>query len=233
MNTLRGGTWNARVTRDPHTVAGEAARIMRRNRLNFLLLQEVEEYRAALMAIPDHQYVSKRIKTKRNEWREVGLLVTDDTVVTNVRNTSVGNGWFGRIVNRWHPGRTFLRATLNGWLRVSPVHAPPGVDLKTHHPKDQWDDYLALMRAVGVFLGARGLSRLAGGDWNKPASNPLEWSPRWVAERRDAMVYAPNKGHGIDYFLAKRCTITGMYVDTETPQGSDHDPVIMVVAQSP
>lgn len=228
MESLTGGTWNTRVLRDPPTVARECSKLMRVHHLDFLLLQEVEGYRAALMGVPDCRYISRRIKT-RNEWREVGVLVRDGVRVTGVLNTAVGDGWFGHIIHRWHPGRTFLRCTLDGWLRVATVHGPPGVNLTTRTPRDQWDDYTALMGAVRRFLLRPHRARLVAGDWNVPASNQQPGSPVSVAHQTGARV----TGHGIDYAITKRCRVIRMTTDTTTPHGSDHDPVIMEVSQSP
>lgn len=227
---MRGGTFNLLTGRDPDVVRKEVKFILKKFDLDFLCVQESTKYQKTLHDIPGYSYYTGG-SVNGGAATEIGILVRDDHLVTNVNNRAYGDGWLGVGWGdiRMLP-RNFLILTIDGLFRVGNCHFPPGTDLVNASPKDRYEDYAALSKRILRFLsGPSRKKRIVCMDANCPPYVRARYSPRWIANQTGATLSAPDDR--IDYILTKGLIVDKIKkINPEfSREKSDHNLVIFVV----
>ena len=126
--SLRGALWNVERDRGPqrqHVLARYLTRVTASRRLDFLLLQEAQQYHRLLAGIRGYQLVAK--PGPRGARQQV-ILVRHGVHATQPRFTRMSvSGWRVVTGSRHRPAYTTF-VTLDGWIRVASVHETVGVD---------------------------------------------------------------------------------------------------------
>lgn len=211
---LAGGTYNMKVHRDPYAARVFLGHWARTHGLDFVLLQELTGYHAAVREIPGYRLVAA------NGWpgaSNTGVLVRDGVRADRRRAVRTSGRWLRRDGVSWHPPRTWVGCRLDGWLSVLSVHMPPRVDVHgahLHGPALSQRAYAGCAERLAKLPGWD----LLGGDWNEGTRPRGRYSPRWVARRRGWRLHpAP----GVDFAMAG----PGIVVDrvhVDDGGGSDH-----------
>lgn len=126
--SLHGALWNVERDRGPqrqHVLVRYLSRITRTRHLDFLLLQEAQQYHRALAGLRGYQLVAK--PGPRGARQQV-ILVRRGIRTTQPRFTRMSvHGWRVVTGSRHRPAYTTF-VTLDGWIRVASVHEAVGVD---------------------------------------------------------------------------------------------------------
>ena len=126
--SLHGALWNVERDRGPrrrHVLARYLARITASRHLDFLLLQEAQQYHRLLSHVRGYQLVARPAPTGA---RQQVILVRDGIRTTQPRFTRMSvHGWRVVTGSRHRPAYTTF-VTLDGWIRVASVHETVGVD---------------------------------------------------------------------------------------------------------
>lgn len=233
-NVLKGGTFNLRYGRPDDVVKGEVARLLFKHDLDFLCVQEANDYFKILPEIKGYKYFATNAYPGG---KESGILVKAELKTGKPAYDSYGDGFFNADGHH-HAPLTFPRVTIDGWLRVGSIHLPvPSVWVNgvLDLPPRRLDDYLALAKKIyRFFRWSHGQARLIAGDWNEPLSTKGKWAPGWIADKSGAegKTTESKAGHGrIDYPIYKNCYVRNVRKDLEIAEGSDHEPVIFVVVK--
>lgn len=228
---LRGGTYNCERGRDPSGVVDFVAALMGSKDLDYLCLQESQDYVSELRALRAYRLICPRVDAAGklvDGAKETSILVRRGVAIRDVRRRRLGRvGWItvrgGRV-----PARSIPLVLLNGWLTVGSIHAPPSVRLTGRRPRGPRMRVRAFgnlsRRLVTICRRINGPYVIAG-DWNEPASSRGLWSPRWVATKLDAQLHTAG---GIDYAMTHGLRVED-FRRLSASGGSDHDPVIFTV----
>lgn len=209
----------------------------KREKLDFIQVQEINGYHKALENIPGYHLVTF---PKAKDHGESGILVKDELLQKSpTLIQGEGGGW--TTVRGGHaPPRAAPAVQLAGWLKVVSVHQPPSVDWKGDKPTgpiNRVNTYKSLSEKLLAFAKDQ-LKRnpdqalLIGGDWNEPASTDGTWSPGWIAQQAGMTTHGGVKTHGngrIDWEMSKGCHVTN--VKAGPTGGSDHNIVTFTVSR--
>ncbi|MBN9685617.1 MULTISPECIES: peptidoglycan-binding domain-containing protein [unclassified Corallococcus] len=234
---LRGATYNVERDRNPQDVKKWLGDFAKKNKLDFVQLQEINGYHKALENIPGYHLVTF---PGAKDHGETGILVKDSLL--QGQKTSIqgeGGGW--TTVRGGHaPPRAATAVKLAGWLQVVSAHQPPSVDWKGGEPvgpKNRVSTYKSLSEKLLGFAQRKiaknpdeGL--LIGGDWNEPASTKGKWSPGWIAQQAGMKLHGGVESHGhgkIDYAMSYGAKVTN--VRAGPTGGSDHNIVMYTVSR--
>ncbi|NOJ94092.1 endonuclease/exonuclease/phosphatase family protein, partial [Corallococcus coralloides] len=234
---LKGATYNVERDRNPQDVKKWLGDFAKKNKLDFVQLQEINGYHKALENIPGYHLVTF---PGAKDHGETGILVKDSLL--QGQKTSIqgeGGGW--TTVRGGHaPPRAATAVKLAGWLQVVSAHQPPSVDWKGGEPvgpKNRVSTYKSLSEKLLGFAQRKiaknpdeGL--LIGGDWNEPASTKGKWSPHWIARQAGMKTHGGVESHGhgkIDYAMSYGCKVTN--VKAGPTGGSDHNIVMFTVSR--
>lgn len=226
--TMRGGTYNCEIGRDPEKVAKFVEHAARSQNLDFLQLQEISGYHRALEKIPGYHLVTF---PGSKDHGETGVLVKDDLKAQLPRSLQSDEGWTNVRGGVAQP-RAATKVTLGGWLDVVSLHAPPGIDWKNGHavgPEQRIKSYGSLMeklRDAARTAIAKGRAVLLGGDWNEGARTGGKWSPSWLASQAGLHKDATGR---IDWEMSHGARVTDMRV--RDSGGSDHRLVTFTVSK--
>ncbi|RKH01286.1 hypothetical protein D7X32_20665 [Corallococcus carmarthensis] len=236
-STLKGATYNVERDRNPKDVQKWLGDFAKKNKLDFVQLQEINGYHKALEKIPGYHLVTF---PGAKDHGETGILVKDSLL--QGQKTSIqgeGGGW--TTVRGGHaPPRAATAVKLAGWLQVVSAHQPPSVDWKGGEidgPKNRVSTYKSLSEKLLGFANRKiaknpdeGL--LIGGDWNEPASTKGKWSPGWIAQQAGMTTHGGVESHGhgkIDYAMSYGCKVSN--VKAGPTGGSDHNIVLFTVSR--
>ncbi|CAM4164234.1 peptidoglycan-binding domain-containing protein [Corallococcus exiguus] len=234
---LKGATYNVERDRNPQDVKKWLGDFAKKNKLDFVQLQEINGYHKALENIPGYHLVTF---PGAKDHGETGILVKDSLL--QGQKTSIqgeGGGW--TTVRGGHaPPRAATAVKLAGWLQVVSAHQPPSVDWKGGEPvgpKNRVSTYKSLSEKLLGFAQRKiaknpdeGL--LIGGDWNEPASTKGKWSPGWIAQQAGMTTHGGVESHGhgkIDYAMSYGCKVSN--VRAGPTGGSDHNIVMYTVSR--
>jgi hypothetical protein len=235
IKALRGGTFNLLFGRNPQTVQQEVINLLTKHNLDFLCLEEAENYNGILSKIPGYTLISN---TETWQGKESVLLVKNTYSIDRTAAWTYGNGWF-TMKGRTHPPTGQAQARIDGWLIVRALHLPTPshwVNGKLQGPKNRVDDLIEAMKGLQRFFSRPCIvnARVAAGDWNEAPTTTGEFSPVWLASTTGAVAKAPvsRLGHGhIDWPMVKGAEIVEVFKDTEIQEGSDHEPVIFLLTK--
>lgn len=131
--SLHGALWNVERDRGPqrqHVLVRYLTRTLRTRHLDFLLLQEAQQYHRLLAGIRGYQLVAK--PGPRGARQQV-ILVRAGIRATQPRFTRMSvRGWRVVTGSRHRPAYTTF-VTLDGWIRVASVHETVGVGWRHGH----------------------------------------------------------------------------------------------------
>lgn len=232
---LQGGSYNLRYGRPQLAVKSEVERLLKKHNLDFLAVQEAEDYWRVLNNIKGYKYFSTR--TYRGG-TENGILVREGLKTSKPMFDSFGDGW---ITDRGgnHAPVSLSRVKIAGWLRVGSIHAPTPIYFGKSGPsgpEERLDDFMLLMKKVYRYLKFAGkTSKIIVGDWNEPLSTKTPWSPGWIAAKTKATVKDTESTSGfgrIDYPMGKNVKFDRVFKDLEINENSDHEPVIFTVSKA-
>lgn len=218
---LRGGTWNCKVNRHPHEVAGYAGALMREHALDFLALSEVEpEYRPELEKLPG-------VLVMFDGWPDAGetaILVRSGLRARAARALRLVRRWIGAKSRKLHNPRTFASARVL-WLRVRAVHMPPYVHWERGQIRGAGAQAYAEAAAALVAHAGGRVRRLDVGDFNARPEDRGDFSPAWIAHNAGMRLCAP--ANVIDFALG-RGVVIGQWEELGYG-GSDHRARIFTV----
>lgn len=217
MTSYRGGTWNLKVHRKPALVVAEVEELLDERDLDFLCVQEANDYRRGLRTIPGYRYFTGRVPGSQMDG---GILVRKGLHTSRRRLHALSMLTWAR----WkYPGqhwpRTAFSEVIEG-IQVWSVHMPPGGPNGGGGEGAAFRSCLAYLERRLKAHGKNPRPRIVWADWNNPAGDNSPHSPRWMAARIGMDVH----GSGIDYVLTRGVKVTGL---RELHFGhSDHRPKI-------
>jgi hypothetical protein len=131
--SLHGAVWNVQRDRGAqrrHVLAAYLSRIAASRHLDFLLLQEAQQYHRLLARLPGYRLVAKPAPAGA---RQQVIVVRHGIRATQPRFTQMSiSGWRVVTGSRHRPVYTTF-VTLDGWIRVASVHEAVGVDWRYGH----------------------------------------------------------------------------------------------------
>lgn len=234
-NRLSGGTFNLKYGRDHAKVKHEIEGLLEKHDLDFLCLQEANDYYSVLNKIDGYDYIAGPDTTGR----ESTILVKSTLKQDKIKFKKYGDGWTTLRGGKHSPtGQTQVR--IDGWLFVRSLHIPTPSGWKNGKiddsvtPPERKDDLIASMKGLKRYLGksTKRNARLAAGDWNEPPTTSGQYSPTWLRKTTKSSYHLPTStaGHGhIDWMISKGIRVLSIIKDTHFKQGSDHKPVIFTV----
>jgi peptidoglycan hydrolase-like protein with peptidoglycan-binding domain len=224
--TMKGGTYNAEIGRDPQKVKAVVESFLKKGDLDFLQLQEISGYDQVLKNIPGYKLITF---PKSKDHGETGVLVKEEIAAKGARLVEAETGWTNQHGRPAQP-RGATSVQLAGWLRVVSVHAPPGIDWKNGRPvggEQRIESYQSLTRKL-----LRDATRnpkeavLIGGDWNEGARTGGPGSPSWLAAKAGMKKYANGS---IDWEMARGAKLSNLRKGPDG--GSDHRLVTFTVSK--
>ncbi|WP_170115663.1 peptidoglycan-binding domain-containing protein [Melittangium boletus] len=236
-STLKGATYNVERDRKPKEVREWLGDFAKRQKLDFVQVQEINDYHKALENIPGYHLVTF---PKSKDGGESGILVKDDLLAKNATYIQGEGGGWTTVRGGHAPPRAAPAVQLAGWLKVVSVHQPPSVDWKNGKPvgpENRVKTYASLSEKLLAFAKQQ-LKRnpdqalLIGGDWNEPASTQGKWSPGWIAQQAGMNTHGGVKTHGngrIDWEMSKGCRVSN--IKAGPTGGSDHNIVTFTVSR--
>ena len=215
--SMKGGTYNCLRDRDPATVKKVVQGFLKQGKLDFLQVQEIQQYHKALGSIPGYHLVTF---PGSKDHGESGVLVRDGLKESNRESIQSTKSYFTTNGSVAQP-RAATAVKLAGWLNVASVHSPPAIDFVNGHavgPERRVQSYIDLSEHMVAYAKAhKGQSILFGGDWNEGSRSTGYGSPSWIAEKAGMK----KAGNGrIDWAMAKGAKITNVKVGPHG--GSDH-----------
>lgn len=235
-STLKGATYNVERDRSPKQVQKWLGDFAKKNDLDFIQVQEINDYHKALENIPGYHLVTF---PKSKDHGESGILVKD-SLLSKPSSYIQGEGGWNTVRGGRAPPRAAPVVKLAGWLKVVSAHQPPSVDWKNGQPvgpENRVDTYKSLSEKLLAFAKRQikknpdqGL--LIGGDWNEPASTKGKWSPGWIAQQAGMATHGGVKTHGngrIDWEMSYGCRVSN--VKAGPTGGSDHNIVTFTVSR--
>lgn len=236
-STLKGATYNVERDRNPQQVQKWLGDFAKKNKLDFVQVQEINGYHKALEKIPGYHLVTF---PKSKDHGESGILVKDDLLTKQAKSIQGEGGGWTTVRGGHAPPRAAVAVQLAGWLKVVSAHQPPSVDWKNGKPvgpENRVSTYKSLSEKLLAFAKgeikkdpSQGL--LIGGDWNEPASTQGKWSPQWIAQQAGMTTHGGVETHGhgrIDYEISKGCRVSN--VKAGPTGGSDHNIVTFDVSR--
>lgn len=215
--TLKGGTYNCLRDRDPQQVKKVVEGFLKKGKLDFLQVQEIQQYHQALERIPGYHLVTF---PGSKDHGESGVLVRDELKESNRESIQSTKGYF-TVNGKVAQPRAAVAVKLAGWLNVASVHAPPAIDFKNGQavgPERRVASYLDLSEHMVAYAKKkRGEAVLFGGDWNEGARSTGYGSPDWIAKQAGMKKAANGR---IDWAMARGAKI--LNVKTGPSGGSDH-----------
>lgn len=221
LRPLRGATWNAERDRSASAVRRYLRRMVRRHRLDFVLLQEFADYTGHLRRHPVKGY-RLLVPDNGHDERQCPILVRDTVHARYARVLQMADsGWITVTGAHYAPPKS-VAVLLDGWLRAVSIHAPVSVSWpggRIAGPSRRVAAYLShsahsiRFARRGQRMAARRLSRgdhakatLLGGDWNARTWERGTGTPWWLARKAGLRIAEPRHrkgpGHdGIDYVL--------------------------------
>jgi hypothetical protein len=235
-STLKGATYNVERDRNPQQVQKWLGDFAKKNKLDFVQVQEINGYHKALEKIPGYHLVTF---PKSKDHGESGILVKDDLLSKHASYIQGEGGW-NTVRGGRAPPRAAPAVQLAGWLKVVSVHQPPSVDWKNGQPvgpENRVKTFKSLSEKLLAFAKRQlqnnpDQALLIGGDWNEPASTQGKWSPGWIAQQAGMTTHGGVKTHGhgrIDYELSRGCRVSN--VKAGPTGGSDHNIVTFTVSR--
>lgn len=224
--TLRGGSYNCKIDRNPAVVGRTVAQIAKSKNLDFLQLQEISTYRKQLENIPGYKLITF---PKSKDRGETGILVREELEAKFPKSVEADTGWTNVRGGVAQP-RSTTTVRLAGWLRVGSVHAPPGIDWKNGKPvggEARIRSYQSLTKKLAAHANRaqeRGLAVLLGGDWNEGATTGGPGSPSWLANKAGLKKHPTG---GIDWMMSSGLALTKLHRGPKF--GSDHPLVTYTV----
>lgn len=210
MPELRGGSWNLNNNRDDRVVVGEVKRLLRDGDLDFLCVEEAQEYVDNLARIPGYDLFTTRGKGPSE--RDAGILVRHGLRTRGYGLTRTRTRWPREKTSGLHWPRSFPRVRIEGVTVVS-VHMPRAIYAAAY--AECWVRLLLLGMRLRRFVMA--------GDWNKNPSRKGVYSPRLLASATGASV----KGSKIDHALYRGVMC---FESSYGPsRGSDHEPHLFTI----
>lgn len=236
-STLKGATYNVERDRDPKQVQKFLGDFVKKNKLDFVQLQEINGYHKALEKIPGYHLVTF---PGSKDHGESGILVKDDLLARHATSIQGEGGGWTTVRGGHAPPRAATAVQLAGWLKVVSAHQPPSVDWKNGNPvgpEHRVSTYKSLSEKLLGFAQRQLKNNpeqalLIGGDWNEPASTKGKWSPNWIAQQAGMTTHGGAKTHGnasIDYELSAGCRVSN--VKAGPTLGSDHNIVTFTVSR--
>lgn len=207
---MKGATWNAERDRDPAAVRRALRRRVRRHDLDFVLLQEFNDYLAYFEQHPIRGYILVCPPHPGGGDDQNPILVRESIPRDLERVVQLSRHGWVTVDGHQHAPVYAVTLLLGDWLRVASIHAPvtvswphgeiEGPELRVAAYRETAVELLKLAHRTGHHL-------LLGGDWNAHTWEHGEWSPAWLAEQADLEVVEPAErggpGHrGIDYVLS-------------------------------
>lgn len=234
---LNGATYNVERDRNPQQVQKFLGDFAKKNKLDFIQVQEINGYHKALENIPGYHLVTF---PKAKDHGESGILVKDSLMAKNASLIQGEGGGWTTVRGGHAPPRAAVAVQLAGWLKVVSAHQPPSVDWKNGHPvgpKNRVSTYASLSEKLLGFAKRQlknnpDQALLIGGDWNEPASTKGKWSPNWIAQQAGMKTHGGAKTHGnasIDYELSHGCKVSNIKAGPR--MGSDHNIVTFSVSR--
>lgn len=236
-STLKGATYNVERDRSPGEVKDKLGTFAKRNKLDFIQLQEINGYHKALESIPGYHLVTF---PKAKDHGESGILVKDSLLARQATSIQGEGGGWTTVRGGHAPPRAATAVQLAGWLKVVSAHQPPSVDWKNGEPvgpKNRVSTYKSLSEKLLAFA-KRQLEKhpeqalLIGGDWNEEASTKGKWSPGWIAQQAGMATHGGAKTHGnasIDWEMSTGCRVSNIKAGPQL--GSDHNIVTFTVSR--
>lgn len=235
---LKGGSYNLLNSRKQEIVKDEVERLLTKHNLDFLAVQEANEYVRTLSQIDGYNYFTWRDGGRGAA--ENGVVVRADRTVDKFKGKFYGDGWtteFGAP----HVAAVQNQVRVDGWLLVRGLHLPTPSHWKNGKivdtPLERKDDLIVSMNGLKRYFSFPSTknARIAVGDWNESPTTSGEYSPAWLAESTKSKAYTPASfaGHGhIDWVLAKGCTVENIFKDLDIREASDHEPVVFTVVKN-
>lgn len=214
--TMKGGTYNAEIGRDPKHVANVVRGFLENQNLDFLQLQEISGYHRELERIPGYKLITFPGSKDRGE---TGVLVRDSIEAKFPRSHQADSGWTNVRGGKAQP-RAATSVRIAGWLRVASVHAPPGIDWVNGRPVGapaRVKSYQSLMQKLLKQANRNDTALLIGGDWNEGARTGGPGSPSWLAAQAGLTKHA---NHSIDWEMSRGLRL--QYLKPGPDGGSDH-----------
>jgi exonuclease III len=237
-STLKGATYNVERDRNPQQVQKFLGDFVKKHKLDFVQVQEINGYHKALEKIPGYHLVTF---PKSKDHGESGILVKDDLLAKQATSIQGEGGGWTTVRGGHAPPRAATAVQLAGWLKVVSVHQPPSVDWNGKGqpvgPENRVNTYKSLSEKLLAFA-QRQLEKhpdqalLIGGDWNEPASTQGKWSPNWIAQQAGMTTHGGAKTHGnasIDYEMSNGCQVSNIVAGPKL--GSDHNIVTFTVSR--
>lgn len=229
--SLKGGTYNCLVGRNPAVVGKTVQHFLKSRNLDFLQVQEISTYHKALSSIPGYKLITF---PGAKDHGESGILVKDTIKTKDRQLVQADTGWSAPNGDGRQP-RGSPSVQVAGWLRLASVHLPPAIDWKNGHavgPAARVKSYQQLMQKLAAQAKAEHKKNptegiLFGGDWNEGAGSFGYGSPTWLANQAHMKKYTPGKG--IDWAMGLGVKVTNM---KKGPHGgSDHALVTYTVTR--
>lgn len=218
--TLRVATYNVGHKRNPQRIKGEVIRLSRS--VDVILLQEAQEYRKELRAVPGF-----RLKGRG----ENPILVRDGLKVANTRVKQVTSKVWRTARGRQTKPEFATFTTVEG-IRFSSWHFPPSVQSKLQRLR--MPARIAAYREMASNFRLGRHRAVAGGDFNVHAPTDsgkiAEFPKATIARRKALRVFPTEPTHAkriIDGFAVRGVEVEDLEV--LDGYGSDHRPVRMTV----
>ncbi|KFE71933.1 peptidoglycan-binding domain-containing protein [Hyalangium minutum] len=236
-STLKGATYNVERDRNPQQVQKWLGDFAKKNKLDFVQVQEINGYHKALEKIPGYHLVTF---PKAKDHGESGILVKDSLLAKHAASIQGEGGGWTTVRGGHAPPRAAVAVQLAGWLKVVSAHQPPSVDWKNGHPvgpENRVKTYASLSEKLLAFAKRQiknnpDQALLIGGDWNEPASTRGKWSPNWIAQQAGMTTHGGAKTHGnasIDWEMSHGCRVSN--IKAGPTGGSDHNIVTFSVSR--
>lgn len=158
---LRGAIWNAERDRDPVDVVQFLTAFLRVVRSDFVLLQEIQQYHAALSAISGYRLLA----LPGRGLNQNGILVRDRVKLEGFRVKRLAPWTWLTAGGVEHASPYMPHVGLNGWLRVGSVHEMSRIDWRDGRMVGPWDR--RRIRRVSARRMVRWVELVRAGTWDQ------------------------------------------------------------------
>lgn len=234
--SLKGATFNILhrdTVEEKQAFVGRLQHYLDRHLLDFVLLQEIAGHHPALRGIAGYTLIVFPESADRGD---NGILVRNTVTHGPGFFIDVKASWFTRKGHRF-PARSIVTVAINGWLRVTTVHAP--VQVLNHSSRFRGavrrvsayrlTTKLLVAHARRVAKKAPGMALVIAGDWNAGPNTYGVGTPSWLAREGHL---TKHKAARIDWPMSRGCDLDVDGIDRAPDNlGSDHPIVRFTVTE--
>lgn len=161
LRSLQGAIWNAERDRPPGVVSTFLMAQLRVHRLDFVLLQEVQQYHQALGAIPGYRLLALPGRGVNQN----AILVRDGVKATGFRVKRMAPWTWLTSAGKEHASPYMPHVCLDGWLRVGSVHEMSQIDWRNGRMVGPWDR--RRIRATSARRQVRWVEQIRAGVYDR------------------------------------------------------------------